>query len=120
MLVFSGASFFIKILILVFAVHLSGLFISQFCQLFAYALFVPASAYYVSTTMGEYDQVKGQAYINSAITVGGVFSNLISGVILDRLGVKDMLIAGSIVCFVGVIIGFVAMTRLSHRKAEGA
>ena len=109
LLVMSGAAFFVKIMILVFAVHLSGLFISQSFQLLAYAVFVPASAYYVSTHMDEYDQVKGQAYINSAITIGGVFSNLVSGVILDHLGIRPMLIVGSIVCAVGVIIAFVAM-----------
>ncbi len=114
LLVLSGAAFFVKILILVFAIHLSGLFISQGFQLFAYAVFVPASAYYVSTHMEEFDQVKGQAYINSAITVGGVFSNLISGVILDNLGIRIMLIVGSAVCAIGVVIAFVAMTRKEH------
>ena len=65
-------------------------------------------------SMDELDQVKGQAYVTSAITVGGVFSNLISGVILDNLGIKAMLGTGCVVCAVGVIIGFVAMSRLPH------
>ncbi len=121
LLVFSGIAFFIKILILVFANNLVWLFISQGFQLFAYAVFIPASAYYVSTYMADYDQVKGQAYITSAITIGGVFSNLASGVILDNLGMKPMLITGSAVCFAGVLISFAAERKQSdagHVRAD--
>ncbi len=116
LLVFSGVFFFLKILILVFASNLIWMFISQSFQLFAYAVFIPASAYYVSLVMSESDQVKGQAYVTSAITVGGVFSNMLSGVILDHLGMKPMLITGSVVCFVGVLTAFAALKKPDVRK----
>ena len=115
LLMISGLAFFIKILILVFAKNMPVMYLSQSFQLFAYAVFVPAGAYYVSKTMDEFDQVKGQAFITSAITIGGVFSNLISGVILDHSGIRAMLITGSAVCAAGVLIAVIAMTRLPHR-----
>ena len=114
LLVFSGMAFLVKILILVFARGLVWMYISQCFQLFAYAVFIPASAYYVSMTMADSDQVKGQAYITSAITVGGVFSNLVSGVILDSWGMKPMLITGSVVCFAGVLTAFSALKKADH------
>ena len=114
LLVISGAAFFVKILILVFATGMAHMYISQSFQILAYAVFIPAGAYYVSSTMEELDQVKGQAFITSAITIGGVFSNFISGYILDHFSIRAMLTVGSIVCGVGVIIGFIAMTRLPH------
>jgi len=117
MLVFSGAAFFVKILILIFAKSMVGMYTSQSFQLFAYAVFIPAAAYYVNETMSEHDQVKGQAYVTSAITIGGVFSNLISGVILDHLGIKPMLITGTIVAAVGVVIAFYAMVVMKQKKA---
>ena len=118
LLVFSGGAFFVKILILVGASTMAHMYISQSFQLFAYAVFIPAGAYYVSNTMEELDQVKGQAFITSAITIGGVFSNLISGVILDHLGIKTMLITGSAVCFIGVLIAIIAMHRLPHHNSH--
>ncbi len=118
LLIVSGFAFFVNILILVFTVNMAMMYVSQSCQLFAYAVFIPAAAYYVNNTMSEYDQVKGQAYVTSAITIGGVFSNLISGVILDNAGIKTMLITGTIVCVVGVVIAYIAMTRLPHRTEE--
>ena len=111
LLFFSGVAFFIKILILIFADNMVWMYISQSFQLFAYAVFIPAAAYYVSQTMTSHDQVKGQAYVTSAITIGGVFSNLVSGMILDNLGMKPMLITGTIVCFAGVLTGACALKR---------
>ena len=118
LLIISGAAFFVKILILVFANGMPMMYVSQSFQLFAYAVFIPAGAYYVSTTMEELDQVKGQAFITSAITLGGVFSNFISGYILDHFSIRVMLITGSVVCAIGVAIGAVAMTKLPHHVTE--
>ncbi|MCR5103994.1 MAG: MFS transporter [Eubacterium sp.] len=116
LLIISGIAFFIKILILIFATNMTMMYISQSCQLFAYALFIPAAAYYVNESMSEHDQVKGQAFVTSAITMGGVFSNLISGVILDNLGIKEMLMTGTIVAALGVIVIFYAMNKKSNSK----
>lgn len=111
LLIISGVAFFIKILILIFASAMPGMYISQSFQLFAYAVFIPAAAYYVSSNMSELDQVKGQAFVTSAITIGGVFSNLISGVILDNLGIKQMLITGTVVAALGAVITFIAFGK---------
>ncbi|MBQ8955353.1 MAG: MFS transporter, partial [Lachnospiraceae bacterium] len=117
LLILSGAAFFIKTLILVFAASIAMMFVSQSFQMLAYAVFVPASAYYVSRTMEDLDQVKGQAYVSSAITVGGVFSNLICGGILDSFGIRPMLVTGSVVCAAGVIITLMAFSILPHHVA---
>ena len=116
MLILSGAAFFIKILILIFATNMAMMYLSQSMQLFAYAVFIPAVAYYVNETMSDSDQVKGQAYVTSAITIGGVFSNLISGVILDHLGIKIMLITGTAVCAAGVLIAVYALGGKRHQE----
>ena len=116
LLVISGTAFFVKIFILLFASNMVMMYVSQSFQLFAYAVFIPAAAYYVSQTMDEFDQVKGQAYVTSAITLGGVFSNFISGVILDNFGIVPMLTTGAIVCAIGVVLAFIAMGKLPHRR----
>ncbi len=120
LLIISGFAFFIKILILVFTVNMAMMYVSQSFQLFAYAVFIPAAAYYVNSHMSEYDQVKGQAYVTSAITLGGVFSNLISGVILDNIGIKAMLITGTAVCAVGVLIVCYAFMYKEKKITENA
>lgn len=108
-LVFSSVAFFAKIVIMYFATGLGTMYVSQSIQLFAYAVFIPTAAYYSDSVMKENDKVKGQAYINCATTLGGVFSNLACGPVLDKKGVPSMLIMGIIVCFVGVIISAASM-----------
>ena len=58
LLIISGFAFLIKIAILIFATNMVMMYVSQSFQLFAYAVFIPAAAYYVSKTMDESDQVK--------------------------------------------------------------
>ncbi len=120
LLIVSGAAFFVKTLILIFATNMAMMYFSQSFQLFAYAVFIPAAAYYVSGHMAELDQVKGQAFITSAITVGGVFSNLVSGWILDNLGITVMLVTGAVVCGVGVVIAFFSMSSAASRQRTAA
>ena len=118
LLVISGTAFFIKILILVFTTNMAMMYLSQSFQILAYAVYIPAAAYYVNSHIGEHDQVKGQAYVTSAITIGGVFSNLISGVILDNIGIKAMLITGTVVCAVGVVIVSFAFADKGKRDKQ--
>ncbi|MBO4347315.1 MAG: MFS transporter [Lachnospiraceae bacterium] len=116
LLVFSAVSFFVKTAILLFATALIGMYISQSFQMFAYAVFIPTSAYFADNVMKENDKVKGQAYINSAITLGGVFSNLVSGRLLDGFGVHTMLSVGLAVCLTGVIIVIIAVYPMMSKK----
>ena len=89
-------------------------YISQAMQMFAYAVFIPAGAYFVNQTMAKFDQVKGQAYINCSITLGGVFSSLICGRLLDIRGPHFMLIVSLAVTTIGLVIAFVALKILGN------
>lgn len=110
-LVISAVAFFVKVVIMYFATGLGGMYLSQSFQLLAYAVFIPATAFYSDRIMKEKDKVKGQAYVNCAITLGGVFSSLICGKILDVKGVSFMLFIGMIVALFGAIIAAAAMMK---------
>ena len=117
-LVFSTVAFFIKVVIMYLATGLGGMYLSQSFQLFAYAVFIPATAFYSDRIMREKDKVKGQAYVNCAITLGGVFSSLICGKILDVNGVSYMLFIGMIVAFVGAVISALALVKGNDGKSK--
>ena len=120
MLVFSAVSFFIKTAILIFATSMIGMYVSQSFQMFAYAVFIPVAAYFADNVMMEKDKVKGQAFINSAITLGGVFSNLICGKLLDAFGVKTMILTGVAVCLLGVLIVVIAIYPMMKKVPKKA
>ena len=109
MLVLAGISFTVKAVIMMLAVNIPMVYASQAMQMLAYAVFIPASAYYVSTNISVHDQVKGQAFVTSCFTLAGVFSSLICGVILDHLGEKAMLVCGSMVSIIGTVLIIISM-----------
>lgn len=111
LLILAGVFFTIKSLIMLFALNMVLVYISQSMQMFAYAVFIPASAYYVSENIKANDQVKGQALITSCFTLSGVFSSLICGAILDNKSVRFMLITGVVVSILGTLSIIIAMTK---------
>ena len=120
LLLISGIAFFIKHLLMLIAPNMVVVYISQAMQMFAYAIFIPAGAYFVNQTMARLDQVKGQAYINCSITLGGVFSSLICGRLLDVKGPHFMLIVSVIVTLAGLVIAVVALKGLSKHSTRNA
>ena len=112
LLVISGISFTIKAVIMRLATNIPLVYVSQAMQMFAYAVFIPAAAYYVSNNIAEHDQVKGQAFVTSCFTMAGVFSSLLCGIILDKLGVKEMLVIGTVISIIGTLL-IIRSMRLS-------
>lgn len=120
LLLISAAAFLIKTLLMLIAPNMTVVYISQAMQMFAYAVFIPAGAYFVNQTMAKFDQVKGQAYINCSITLGGVFSSLICGRLLDIRGPHFMLIVSLAVTTAGLAIAFVALKVLGKTSSKNA
>lgn len=106
LLVISSAAFTIKHIITYFASSVAMIYVAQVVQVAGYALFIPASVYYVSRLIDKSDMVKGQALVTGAITVSGVFASLSGGILIDTLGVSSMLLIGAIVSVIGTILIF--------------
>ena len=73
------------------APNMAGVYLVQCLNMFSFAMFIPASVYYVARIMDEADRVKGQAYLGSAIALSGICANFAGGRILDAYGPGAML-----------------------------
>lgn len=101
----SAFFFCIKSMIAWLAPNVAIVYLSQTLQMLAFALFIPASVYYVNSVIEEQDKVKGQSMLGVAMWgVAGGIASLTGGKILDTLGVSYMLLLGTIVSTVGFII----------------
>ena len=80
--------------------------VTQLFQGLAFALYIPASTYYVNQLMQKTDHVKGQAFNIGAITLGNVAGSLVGGWLLDNTGVPQMLSAGAIAAIIGCLLIF--------------
>ena len=96
--------FLVKHVLTYFATNVFMIYIAQFFQMFAYALFFPATVYYVNKVIDEDDRVKGQSFITTAMTIASVFAAISGGVLLDSIGVNASLLIAAIVSLVGFII----------------
>ena len=101
---FSVVMFTIKHIITWLAPNVFVLYIAQITQMFAYALFIPASVYYVEKLFNKNDAVKGQSLITASMTVAAVAASLCGGFLLDSLGTDVTLLIGAIVSVIGTII----------------
>ncbi|MFR7590336.1 MAG: MFS transporter [Longibaculum sp.] len=117
MMLISAIFFSVKHVLTYFAVNMFMIYVAQVMQMLAYAVFIPASVYYVSQLVEEHDMNKGQALITGAMTLAGVFASLAGGVLLDALGVSKVLMIGAIVSVLGTICMFISVEDVDKRES---
>lgn len=101
---FAVIMFAIKHILIFIAPNIIVIYIAQTLQMLSYAILIPASVYYANQTIEKSDSIKGQSMVTAAITAGGIISNLIGGVLLDAISVKNVLLIGVGVSIVGALI----------------
>ena len=73
-------------------------------QMGSFALYIPASVYYVNEVMEEQDKFKGQALMTGTNTLGGMIGSLLGGFLIDHAGVAVMNLAGLIMAVSGAVL----------------
>lgn len=106
LLIASGCFFAFKALGYLLAGNIVQLYLVQILQMGSFALYVPASVYYVNEAMEPRDKFKGQAVMTGTNTLGGVFGSLIGGFLLDFTGVPTMLAVGLAIAILGCALVF--------------
>lgn len=109
LLILSGIFFALKAASYLCAGNVFQFYLTQLLQIGAFALYIPASVYYVNETMEETDKFKGQAVMTGTNTLGGVIGSLLGGFLLDYTGgVTPLLSAGLVIAVTGAILLFFA------------
>lgn len=104
----AGIFFVIKSITMLLATNVGGIFASQTLESLSYAIFTPASVFYVNQVIPDVDKVKGQSLMMLTTSMSGLISNLAGGFMLDSSGgVPLMLIVGTIVSVIGLAALFI-------------
>lgn len=90
----SGAFYVLRSFIFLFAASVWMVNLGQVFQGLSFAVFIPASVYYVNQIMRKEDKVKGQAFITGTMTLGSFFGGVIGGWLLDQYGIPALLTFG--------------------------
>lgn len=110
----SGFFILVKTLVTLLAPSIFWVDAASCIQFFAYAMFIPASVYYVNDVISGADQNKGQALMGMVMGISGLLGNILGGLMLDSNGgVPFMLEVGLAVSFVG----FIMLLMIDRKKA---
>lgn len=105
---FAAVCFVIRTLIICFAQNMLWIYVSQSMQMVSYALFVPASVYYVNDMIGETNRNKGQTFLGMGQSLSSICASLFGGWMLTAAGgnPQTMLLTAAVVSTFGVVLLF--------------
>ena len=86
------------------APNVTVMYAAQVIQMLAFGLYIPASVQYVNEVVAPADRVKGQALVTTVTTLSAIAASLLSGIMLDKLGVSATMLVAAGVSFVGALV----------------
>lgn len=116
-IVISAVFFTLKHTLTYFATNMFMIYLAQATQMLAYALFIPASVYYVDKLFDAKDAVKGQALVTTSMTVSGVLASFLGGILLDNMGVYETLLLGLVLSAIGTIVMIMTVENVNKKGA---
>ncbi len=101
-LTISGAAFFTKAVLFIFARSVWMIYGIQCLQCLAYGLMAASRVYYVDETVGKEHETTGQAYMSATETIGILLGSTLGGFLMQWSGTETLLLAAAAMGFAGV------------------
>lgn len=118
--IFVWSSFFLvlKTLVTMLAPNVAWIYVAQCLQFFAFAMFIPASVYYVNEVIYGANKVKGQTSMVLGMGISGMLGNFLGGIMLDTSGgVGFMLSVGLAVSTIGLVLVVLFVKQIDARNS---
>lgn len=104
----------IKFLLYFFAPSMAVIYLAQLMQFFQFAVYLPATVYYVADTLPVRDQLKGQSLIHVAGSgLGAALGSFLGGVLIDWSGIQSALLFSAL-CTFASLTAFCVSSRAKH------
>lgn len=117
LLILSAVFFGIKSLTAMFAGEVAIVFLAQFLQFGGFALFTPASVYFINLSLKEEDRNVGQALLGACtLGLGGTFGNVLGGIILENAGLFALTGVSTLFCVIGTV--FMIISRNCYLQSN--
>lgn len=115
LLVISAIFFTIKSGVALVASDVAVVYLAQFLQFGGFALFTPASVYFINMALEEEDRNVGQAILGACtLGLGGTFGNVLGGMLLENMGLGVMLTVSTVFCMAAMML--MMLSRKSYLK----
>lgn len=111
----SGIAFTAKSVVTMLAGNVTVLYVASFMQFGAFALYTPASVYFINKYMKKAHSSIGQALVGSCtLGLGGTLGNLLGGFLIDGYSIPVMLMCAIGLSTVGAVGMIVAMRMVKE------
>lgn len=101
--------FFVKTTFTFLASSVIGIYGAQLLQALAFGIYIVGSVYYTNEQMAAEDKVKGQSFVTTAHTLGGVVGSSFGGWLINLLSVSHGLIFCIVVSMLGVVAYYIGL-----------
>lgn len=118
LLKFSGCFYVVRSLLFLFSTSVLAVNFAQLFQGLSFAIYVPASVYYINQLMNKEDKVKGQTFVVGSSTLGSVFGSVTGGWLLDHASVTAMLAVGTAAAAAGCLLLFYSVKTRTEKLAD--
>lgn len=113
---FAAGAEVVKFLIYYFAPSIGFIYLAQTMQFFQFAVYTPATVYYVADTLPQRDQLQGQSLIYVAGSgLGAALGSFLGGQLLERSGIQAALLL-AVAASVGSLVSFCLSTLRPARE----
>ena len=116
LLKFASVNFTLKLLTMYLANSVLMIYAAHFFHIFAFSIFLAGIVQFINEIMDRGEAVRGQAVYTTAITIGGVFANIIGGIILDASGPKLMLLVSTVLALIGTTGVFLIIGKIVKKS----
>ena len=117
LLVISAIFFTIKSGVALAASSVGAVYLAQLLQFGGFALFTPASVYFINMALEEEDRNVGQAMLGAcSLGLGGTFGNVLGGMLLEKAGLSVMLTVSTVFCMAAILL--MMFSRKSYLKTN--
>lgn len=106
---FSALMFALKGILTYMATNVEFLFLIQITQAVGFALFTPASVYFMDLVVSPKEATKAQGFLSSAITLGSVISAFVGGVSIDLFGPSNAILISTCLALLGSGLIFLSL-----------
>lgn len=117
LLLASGVFFLVKSILTLLAQSLAFLYLAQSFQALAFAIYIIASVYYTDAMMAEEDKTRGQAYLTSFQSMGGIIGGAAGGWLISQFSLTFLLGAIVGVSALGAVIFFIGLSKEAPQEA---
>ena len=116
-IVISGIFYTVRAISSLLVQSVTAFYLVELLQMTSWAILSLAVVYYVNDCMQAKDTIKGQAYMAATYTIAIVLGSSLGGLLIDRFGVRHMLLFASATAAIGLFLVYLAIIILPKKRA---